>query len=339
MELLKQTLEAIKPADENAKRKAAERLDNLAKPIGALGVLEEIVIKMAGITGKPHNKIEKRNVVVMCGDNGVVEEGVSACPQIFTKILTENLGKGATGISVLSKTANADITPVDIGVNAEIDSPKIINKKVMYGTKNMTKGPAMTREEAIKAIEVGIEIADKLYGESYDILGTGEMGIGNTTTSAAVLSAFSGLSPEITCGKGAGLTDDKYKSKIDAVVKALEVNKPNKEDPLDVISKVEIIHPIINKYGIGIQDGSTEEMLDMIKRANSIGKGIYGMKPLGGGHLISKAEECFNFVREIPYIHSIAIGMQSRDEVDADVNLMEYGYIPDEIKAKLKKID
>jgi len=238
MELLKQTLEAIKPADENAKRKAAERLDNLAKPIGALGVLEEIVIKMAGITGKPHNKIEKRNVVVMCGDNGVVEEGVSACPQIFTKILTENLGKGATGISVLSKTANADITPVDIGVNAEIDSPKIINKKVMYGTRNMTKGPAMTREEAIKAIEVGIEIADKLYSEGYDILGTGEMGIGNTTTSAAVLSAFSGLSPETTCGKGAGLTDDKYKSKIDAVVKALEVNKPNKEDPLDVISKV-----------------------------------------------------------------------------------------------------
>ena len=223
MELLKQTLEAIKPADENAKRKAAERLDNLAKPIGALGVLEEIVIKMAGITGKPHNKIEKRNVVVMCGDNGV---------------LTENLGKGATGISVLSKTANADITPVDIGVNAEIDSPKIINKKVMYGTRNMTKGPAMTREEAIKAIEVGIEIADKLYSEGYDILGTGEMGIGNTTTSAAVLSAFSGLSPETTCGKGAGLTDDKYKSKIDAVVKALEVNKPNKEDPLDVISKV-----------------------------------------------------------------------------------------------------
>jgi len=129
------------------------------------------------------------------------------------------------------------------------------------------------------------------------------------------------------------------KAKEKGKIRAFGISTHRIEGVLGAIKydEVEIIHPIINKYGIGIQDGSTEEMLDMIKRANSIGKGIYGMKPLGGGHLISKAEECFNFVREIPYIHSIAIGMQSRDEVDADVNLMEYGYIPDEIKAKLKK--
>ena len=213
MKLLKETLEAIKPVDEEAKKKAKERMDNLTKPIGSLGILEEIAIKMAGITGKVHNKMEKRSTVVMCADNGVVEEGVSACPQWFTKVLTENLTKGYTGVSVLSEFTNSDVTTVDIGVNTDIDNPKVLNKKVAYGTKNMAKGPSMTREEAIKAIEVGIEVADKLYSEGYDILGTGEMGIGNTTTSAAVLSVFSGLSPDISCGKGSGLTDEQYEER------------------------------------------------------------------------------------------------------------------------------
>lgn len=238
MKLLKETLEAIKPVDEEAKKKAKERMDNLTKPIGSLGILEEIAIKMAGITGKVHNKMEKRSTVVMCADNGVVEEGVSACPQWFTKILTENLTKGYTGVSVLSEFTNSDVTTVDIGVNTDIDNPKVLNKKVAYGTKNMAKGPSMTREEAIKAIEVGIEVADKLYSEGYDILGTGEMGIGNTTTSAAVLSVFSGLSPDISCGKGSGLTDEQYEEKKNTVKKAIEINKPDKNDPIDVISKV-----------------------------------------------------------------------------------------------------
>lgn len=238
MELLQETLKAIKPADENAKAKAKERLDNLTKPIGALGTLEDIAIKMAGITGKVHNQIKKRNVVVMCADNGVVAQGVSACPQYFTKFLTENLIKGYTGVSVLSNLVGSEVTTVDIGVNAEIDEPKVINRKIAYGTKDMTKEPSMTRDEAIKAIEVGIEIADKLYSEGADILGTGEMGIGNTTTSAAVLSVFSGLDPSVTCGKGAGLTEEQYQNKINCVKKAIELNKPNKEDAIDVISKV-----------------------------------------------------------------------------------------------------
>lgn len=238
MKLLKETLEAIKPVDEEAKKKAKERMDNLTKPIGSLGILEEIAIKMAGITGKVHNKMEKRSTVVMCADNGVVEEGVSACPQWFTKVLTENLTKGYTGVFVLSEFTNSDVTTVDIGVDADIDNPKVLNRKVAYGTKNMAKGPSMTREEAIKAIEVGIEVADKLYSEGYDILGTGEMGIGNTTTSAAVLSVFSGLSPDISCGKGSGLTDEQYEEKKNTVKKAIEINKPDKNDPIDVISKV-----------------------------------------------------------------------------------------------------
>lgn len=238
MNLLKETIETIEPTNKIAKEEAASRLDNLVKPIGSLGELEKIVIKMAGITGKPHNKIDKKGIVVMCGDNGVVEEGVSACPQSFTKILTSNMAKGLTGVSVLAELTNTDITIVDIGLNADIEHPNLIKRKVNYGTKNMTKEPSMTYEEAIKAIEIGIEIGDKLYNEGYDILGTGELGIGNTTTSGAILSVFSGLSPDITCGKGAGLTDEQYEIKVNAVKKAIEVNKPDKEDPIDVISKV-----------------------------------------------------------------------------------------------------
>lgn len=238
MELLKNTLKSISSPDEKAKEVAKERLDNLAKPIGSLGKLEEIVIKMAGITGKPHNKIKKKNIVVMCADNGIVLEGVSACPQKFTMILTENMIKGVTGVSVLSKMTNTDLTIVDIGLNGDIDDPRVLNKKINYGTKNFTKGPSMTRDEAVKAIEVGIEIGDSLYGRGYDILGTGELGMGNTTTSAAVLSAFSGLGPEITSGKGAGLTEEQYNLKKNVIKRGLEINKPNKEDPVDVISKV-----------------------------------------------------------------------------------------------------
>lgn len=238
MELLKNTLASIKPADEDAKKKAKERLDNLTKPIGSLGVLEEIVIKMAGITGNIHNKIDKRNIIVMCADNGVVEEGVSACPQYFTKILTENLIKGYTGVSVLSKLTGTDVTTVDVGVNGDITLNGVLNKKINYGTKNITKEPAMTRDEAIRAIEAGIEVADSSCKKGYDILGTGEMGIGNTTTSGAVLSIFSGLNPDATCGKGAGLTDEQFEHKKEAVEKAIEINKPDKNDPIDVISKV-----------------------------------------------------------------------------------------------------
>lgn len=238
MELLRETLELISSPDEKAKEEAKKRLDSLAKPIGSLGQLEEIAIKMAGITGNPYSKIDKKNIVVMCADNGIVEEGVSACPQFFTMILTENMTKGLTGVSVLSKIANADITIVDIGLNGHIEHPSVLNKKINYGTKNFTKGPSMTYEEAIKAIEVGIEVGDGLFKEGYHILGTGELGIGNTTTSAAVLSAFTGFGPEITSGKGAGLTEEQYKRKKDAINQGLKINRPNKEDPIDVIFKV-----------------------------------------------------------------------------------------------------
>lgn len=238
MELLKNTINLITPPNEEAKRLASEKWDSLVKPMGSLGTLEEVTIKIAGMTGKVLNKMDKRAVVVMCADNGVADEGVSSAPQVFTKVLTESMTKGLTGVGTLGKYTNTAIITVDMGVIGEIDDPRIINRKIADGTKNFTKGPAMTYEEAVKAIEVGIEIGDKLFEEGYDILGTGEVGIGNTTTSAAVLSALSGLDVDLTCGKGAGLTEEQHANKKDIIRKGIEKNKPSKEDPIDVIAKV-----------------------------------------------------------------------------------------------------
>ena len=238
MKLFKETLELITKGDYEAKSKAIERIDNLAKPIGSLGTLEKISSKMAAITGKTNNKIIKRNIIVMCADNGVVEEGVSACPKNFTAILTENLTQNSTGVTILSEFTGTDITVVDIGVDAVFNNPLIINKKIDMGTKNIAKEPAMTYEQAISAIEAGIEVVDELSAKGYDIFGTGEMGIGNTTTSAAVLSVLSGLSVDLTAGKGAGLSEEQFENKKRVIEKAIDVNSPDSKDPVDVISKV-----------------------------------------------------------------------------------------------------
>ncbi|SHE85378.1 nicotinate-nucleotide-dimethylbenzimidazole phosphoribosyltransferase [Tissierella praeacuta DSM 18095] len=238
MNLLKETISSINPSKDEAKKLAREKWDALVKPMGSLGTLEEATIKIAGMTGKVVNRIDKRAIVVMCSDNGVADEGVSSAPQIFTKVLTESMPKGVTGVATLGKYANADIVTVNVGVIGEINDPRIINRKIADGTKNFVKEPAMTYDEAIKSIEIGIEIGDKLYGEGYDILGTGEVGIGNTTTAAAVLSVLADLDVDITCGKGAGLTDEQHTNKKAVIRKGIELNKPNKEDPIDTIAKV-----------------------------------------------------------------------------------------------------
>lgn len=238
MELLRNTLSKISEPNEETKKIAREKWDSLVKPIGSLGSLEEITIKIAGMTGEVINKLDKKAIAVMCSDNGVVEEGVSSAPQIFTKVLAESMSAGDTGVATLGKCTNTDIVTVDLGIIGEISDPKIINRKISQGTKNFTKGPAMTYEEATKSIEIGIEIGDMLYNDGYDILGTGEVGIGNTTTAAAVLSVIAGLDVDITCGKGAGLTEDQHSNKKEVIRKGIQVNKPNKKDPIDVIAKV-----------------------------------------------------------------------------------------------------
>ncbi|WP_411681614.1 nicotinate-nucleotide--dimethylbenzimidazole phosphoribosyltransferase [Clostridium thailandense] len=236
--ILEETLKHIKAADEEAIQKAWNRLDNLTKPIGSLGELEEIAAKVSGITGKIHNKINKKTVVIMSADNGVYEEGISNNTQDTTVIVTNNFTKGITGVCILAKHVDSDITVVDIGVKEDFNHPKIINKKIMYGTNNIAKEPAMTREQAIQAIEVGIEIVDNLVKEGYDLLGTGEMGVGNTTTSAAVFSVLSGISPDVVVGKGSGLTEEQLINKKRVVQKAIEINSPDRDDIIDVLAKV-----------------------------------------------------------------------------------------------------
>lgn len=238
MNLLKDTLNKITAANEESKKITSDKWDNLIKPIGGLGTLEEATIKISGMTGKTINKLDKKAVVVMAADNGVVEEGVSAPPQVFTKVLAECNSKGITGVATFAKFTNTDIYTVDIGMNGQVSHPGIIDKKINNGTKNFTKQAAMTYDEAVKSIEVGIEIGDKLYNEGYDILGVGELGIGNTSTSAGVLSVLADLDVDITSGKGAGLTEEQYANKKNTILKGIKLNKPNKEDPIDVLSKI-----------------------------------------------------------------------------------------------------
>jgi nicotinate-nucleotide--dimethylbenzimidazole phosphoribosyltransferase len=233
-----ETVKQIASPDNDAIKQAWIKLNGLSKPVGSLGKLEEIAAKMAGITGRLDNKINKKTIIIMCADNGVCDEGISSCPQDVTATVTRNFLKGITGVCVLARTAKADITVVDIGVKENFTEKEIINRKLMYGTNNIRFGQAMPRETAIKAIETGIEMVDDLVSKGYNLFGTGEMGIGNTTTAAAVLCVLSGMDPEIVVGKGAGLTDDQLQNKKRVVADALKVNSPFDGDTIDILAKV-----------------------------------------------------------------------------------------------------
>jgi len=231
-------LEQIKPLDIEAMKKARERLDSLAKPVGSLGKLEEIAERIAGITSNVYNHLNKKAIIVMCADNGVLEEGVSAAPKEFTALISRNILRGLGGISVLSRHAEADCFVIDIGVDGEIEHEKVINKKIRRGTFNIAKGPAMTMDEAIKAIEVGMNFVMEKADEGYKLFGTGEVGMGNTTTSCAIIMMYTGLGADEVVGRGAGLTQEAYEKKKYVVKKAIEINKPNMENPLDVLHKI-----------------------------------------------------------------------------------------------------
>ena len=236
--LLYNTLGKIVGLDVQAQAAAQNRLDSLTKPLGSLGRLEEIVKQVAGITGKVRPAVDKKVIVIMCADNGVVDEGVSSCPKEVTASVTQNFTRGITGVNVLSTHAGAEILVVDIGVDAQLEAQGIINKKVRWGTGNIAKEPAMSREEAIQAMETGIEIVHDLSRKGYNMLGTGEMGIGNTTTSSAIAAVLTGQPLETLVGRGSGLTNEALDNKIRIIRKAIEVNKPDASDPLDVLSKL-----------------------------------------------------------------------------------------------------
>lgn len=225
----------IQPLDDAAMAKARERQAQLAKPPGSLGRLEELSIQLAGITGKVHNKIEKKHLLVFAADNGVVEEGVSSAPQSVTLMQTINLTRAKTGASTLCKHFGCGITVCDVGVNADIKEPKVLNRKIAYGTQNIVNGPAMSREQAVQAIMTGIELAQ---ATDADVIGIGEMGIGNTTTSSAVLSVLLGADVDAVTGRGGGITDDSFLKKKQVIKDAIAINNPDKNDVVDVLAKV-----------------------------------------------------------------------------------------------------
>lgn len=235
---MESVVNGIKPLDCSSIEKARNRVDSLAKPLGSLGTLESIVIKLAGITGKLFNNIDKKCVIIMSSDNGVVEEGVASAPQYVTLEQTKNFIKGKTGVAAISKTNDTKLMVFDVGINSDEKIEGVINRKINKGTKNIFKEAAMTYDEAIKAFNIGIEAASMAKEQNYDIIGVGEMGIGNTTTSAAVLVALTGCNIDDVVGKGAGITKESFEKKKLVVKTVVENRDINRNDPIDVIAKV-----------------------------------------------------------------------------------------------------
>jgi len=231
----------IKPVDSASFTKARERLDSLVKPLGSLGKLEDAAAKLCAITGSLTPSIEKRCVIVFAADNGVYEEGVASAPQAVTAIQTINILNGATGVGVLAKHFNTGLVVADVGVDADLKHERLIVKKIRKSTGNIAKEPAMTKDEATLALDAGVEVLDMALAEGYQAVGLGEMGIGNTTTSSAVLSALLGLSGsdvDSVVGRGAGLSDEAFENKKRVIKEALALHKPDKNDPVGILQKV-----------------------------------------------------------------------------------------------------
>lgn len=239
MKLLQETIAIIEGLDQEMMEKAQVRVDNLVKPPKSLGQLENIAIQLSGITKELYPSIDQKAVIVMAADHGVYEEGISSNPQVVTLAQTTLFPKGLTGVCAIGKVSGAKIVPVDIGVKGELPNDgSVMIKKIKNGTDNMTQGPAMTREEAIRAIEVGIEVANKEIDRGVNLLGTGEMGIGNTTPSTAILSVLANCDPLNITGKGAGVGKGGIEHKAEVIRKAIQINQPNPEDGIDVLAKV-----------------------------------------------------------------------------------------------------
>lgn len=241
MSLLERTLRDIFPQDTDARDQAKGRLDQLTMPHWALGDVMDLAIDLAGMQGTITPSTARKAVVTMAGDHGVTEEGVSLFPTEVTVQMIHNFINGGAGINALARQAGADVHVVDMGINGDmnelVSTGKIINKKVGLGTGNITKGPAMSKAMAVRAVESGIDVAFDL-ADKYDLFATGEMGIGNTTPSAAIAAVCTGKTVREITGRGTGLNDEQFENKIAVIEKAIEINNPNSKDGLDILSKV-----------------------------------------------------------------------------------------------------
>ncbi len=239
MQELEKVLKSIEPLDSEWLTRAQGRLDSLTKPPGSLGKLETIARRYAAIKKDLKPSTGRKMIVTFAGDHGVVVEGVSAFPQAVTVQMVRNMLEGGAAVNVLARHAGAEVTVVDIGVNYDFDPTEgVCIRKIGYGTRNCALEPAMTRDEALRALMTGIELAKNLAREGYDMLGTGEMGIGNTTPSSALFAVMAGLHPREVTGRGTGVDDEALKKKIAVIEKAIALNRPDPTDPLDVLAKV-----------------------------------------------------------------------------------------------------
>lgn len=238
MRLLRQTVESIGELDAKAMAEAVERQNRLTKPPGSLGVLEELAVRVAGITSSPLPDIGDKVIITMAGDHGVVAEGVSAYPQEVTAQMVSNFVRGGAAINVLARHAGARVVVVDMGVAAPVVQEGVMHRRIRPGTDNMAQGPAMSIEEAVASLEAGIGVVDQEIERGAQLIGTGDMGIGNTTPSSAVLAVFSGMPAERFVGRGTGIDDASWKRKVSTVYRALEVNRPDPRDAVEVLAKV-----------------------------------------------------------------------------------------------------
>ena len=226
------------PADKSAYHAAKSRWDSIAKPLGSFGLLEEMIQKIAAVQGTPDVDISARTAVVMCGDHGVVSEGVTQCGQEVTAECAAAIAEGRSNINAVAGAFNAEVIAVDVGIAKDVDCCRLTKRKAVYGTKNITHGSAMIAAETEAAIVTGMDIVKELSQRGTKIIVTGEMGIGNTTPTAAIASVLLGLPPEQVTGRGAGLSAEGLQRKINAVKQAIEVNKPDKNKPLELLQKL-----------------------------------------------------------------------------------------------------
>jgi len=245
---LENALKKITCADKRVILESINRWDSIAKPLRSLGSLEESIVKIAGMTEDVNVDISKKALIIMCADNGVVKENVTQAGSEVTAIVAENFTKRKATVSIMAGSSKTDIFPVDIGIgrdmansldiNEEVVPFKILNRKISYGTRNLYIEPAMTQDQTIAAIEIGINLVEELKNKNYNIIATGEMGIGNTTTSSAITSVLLNIPVELVTGKGAGLSSKGLERKIHVIKESIKLNKPNREDPIDVLLKV-----------------------------------------------------------------------------------------------------
>ena len=235
---LEELLAAVTPPDEEARKRAHRRWANCAKPLGSLGLLETALEDIAALTGSEEIDLSQRAVLVLCADNGVVAQGVTQTDSSVTAIVTRNLALRQTSVCQMAAVANCEVVPVDMGVLDFPETPGVLSRRIGNGTGDISMGPAMTREQAEQAICTGAELVREMKEKGVRLLATGEMGIGNTTTSSAVAAVLLDQPVEAMTGRGSGLSDAGLSRKIAAIKRALELNRPDPADPVDVLSKV-----------------------------------------------------------------------------------------------------